>query len=213
MSSRSLLSTTEPSDYQSLDEKKAVKPITYEEYRYSFLEKIMRLKEAQELENEKGDEAEKKKFIEKLNSNIERFKKNYPEHTAQFKREIGSIDEEISQVKCAKRWDICQISASILCFIPNRILLGCCICCAAADGHSTCRSTFCSDKHECGNWWTPLGCVGNFTRFKDCVPGLNFFCKPLGNIKEKWQDMKNINARLEELQELSTNGPLRQLMS
>lgn len=122
----------------------------------------------------------------KLDDHIADYLKEYPEYTKRYRREVQS----------AKRWDIFEISASVLCCIPSYILtcLHLCIPC---------------NNLECGDNWMPLMPCDDNRECSTLFPGCNFFCKPVGNIKDKLADYRH---QKQITHEILSKGPNPQQM-
>lgn len=129
------------------------------------------------------------------------YREKYPKHATRYGQEI---QKELDTPKCTKRWDILCISTSILCFIPSHILIFC-HCCYNCDKPRDRNG----ELIECGNQWVPLAPCNNTRKFSDLCPSLNFFCKPIGNIKNKLAEYKHQNEIIEEIY---SRAPMTQQM-
>lgn len=123
----------------------------------------------------------------KLDDHVANYLKEYPEYTKRYRQEVQS----------AKRWDILEISASVLCCIPSYIItfLHCCGPCLL--------------KKECADEMKPDHSCGDFRTCSTLYPGCNFFCKPVGNVKDKLADYRH---QKQISHEILSKGPNPQRM-
>lgn len=184
---------------EAKDADKTAVDISYEEFKDVMEGMIKNIKEfnllAEKPENKLSGIVEQ--FNTNLTDHFNDYKKKYPEYAVRYDQEK---QKPIDDAERAKRWDILEISASVLCCVPSYILL-LCHCC------KSCRDNV--DGIECDDDLTTDNYDQVRKPFYKVYPGEGFFCRPIGTIKDKLADYKQQN---EIIRELKSQAPVPQRM-
>lgn len=130
----------------------------------------------------------------KLDDYLTKYRNKHLEYSTRYdqeiQEEINQFSRKIIDAKCAQRWDVLEIFASILCCIPSYILTG---------AHKICGN----DQLESDMLFAPPNPKTPVPRWA------NFFCAPCETIKD---GIKDIEAQNKIIADLKAQGPSPQSM-